>query len=208
MTAPEIGSSPIVNIAGEHIALGPLRRDLIPAYQCWGNDFLTTRTQGGAPTPWTAERVASWFERASANERAIWFTIYERTTWRPIGTTHLQDLDPRNRSAEFGIAIGETDARGRGHGTAAARLMLDYAFTALGLHSVMLTVYPFNRAGPRAYEKAGFKESGRRRQCDLMGGTLWDVVYMDCLATEFVSPFSHTIFTPDTSHGNGTPVTD
>ncbi len=37
---------------------------------------------------------------------------------------------------------------GRGYGTETTRLMLDYAFTALGLHNVMLTVFVFNAAGP------------------------------------------------------------
>ena len=50
--------------------------------------------------------------------------------------------------------------------------MLDYAFTALGLHSVMLIVDEFNLAGRRAYEKAGFREFGRRRQCHWIGGRL------------------------------------
>ena len=66
--------------------------------------------------------------------------------------------------------------------------MLDYAFTALGLHSVLLTVYAFNRAGIRAYEKAGFRECGRQREAHRRGGQRWDVVSMDCLAREFTSP--------------------
>ena len=74
--------------------------------------------------------------------------------------------------------------------------MLDYAFTALGLHDVYLTVNAYNAAGLRASAKAGFREFGRRRQCEAMGGRRWDVVYMDCLATEFVSPVLATIFTP------------
>jgi hypothetical protein len=66
--------------------------------------------------------------------------------------------------------------------------MLDYAFAVLGLQSVMLTVAEFNPAGIRAYQKAGFREFGRRRQCRWMGGQLWDDVYMDCLAPEFNWP--------------------
>ncbi|MFP5354372.1 MAG: GNAT family N-acetyltransferase, partial [Gemmatimonadota bacterium] len=40
----------------------------------------------------------------------------------------------------------------------------------------------------RAYEKAGFTEIGRRRQCLWLAGRPWDLIYMDCLATEFTSP--------------------
>ena len=45
-----------------------------------------------------------------------------------------------------------------------------------------------NPAGIRAYQKAGFKEIGRRRECRMMGGKLWDEVYMDCLSSEFERP--------------------
>ena len=40
----------------------------------------------------------------------------------------------------------------------------------------------------RAYQKAGFKEIGRRRECRMMGGKLWDEVHMDCLSSEFERP--------------------
>jgi RimJ/RimL family protein N-acetyltransferase len=56
-------------------------------------------------------------------------------------------VDHRNRSATFGILIGEPECRGKGYGTETTRLMLDYAFTTLGLHNVMLTVFEFNPAG-------------------------------------------------------------
>lgn len=76
--------------------------------------------------------------------------------------------------------------------------MLDYAFTALGLHSVMLTAYEYNLVGWRAHEKAGFREFGRRRQSHWMGGRYWDEIYMDCLATEVASPVLDRVFVPDT----------
>ena len=96
--------------------------------------------------------------------------------------------DHRNRSASFGIMIGEPECRGRGYGTETTSLMLDYAFTGLGLHNVMLTVFAFNPGGLRAYEKSGFKTIGRRRECRAVGGEVHDEIYMDCLASEFERP--------------------
>ena len=87
-----------------------------------------------------------------------------------------------------------------GYGTEATRLTLDYAFTALGLHSVLLKVYAFNLAGLRTYQKAGFREIGRRREAHHMGGRLWDVILMDCLATDFAragSSVLSAVFAPD-----------
>ncbi|MBA3390044.1 MAG: GNAT family N-acetyltransferase [Rubrobacter sp.] len=122
---------------------------------------------------------------------------YERATLRPIGNTVLAEIDFRNRSAAFGILIGDPDARGKGYGTETTRLILDYAFTAVGLHNVMLTVFEFNKAGIRAYEKAGYRELGRRRECRMMGGKLWDEIYMQCLSTDFESPVLGQIFRHD-----------
>ena len=187
---------PVLNVVGDRVALGPLRRDLLPTYRRWINDFGVLRTLGVLPPgPTTLEQEAAWYE-ARADDEAR-FTVYERATWAPIGNTGLRGIDHRNRSAAFGILIGEPSARGRGHGTEATRLVLDYAFTALGLHSVMLAVAEFNLAGRRAYERAGFRESGRRRQCRWLGGRLWDDVYMDCLASEFASPVLARVLAPD-----------
>lgn len=187
---------PIVNIVGDLVALGPLRRELVPLYQRWMNDFATLPRLGAAPAPMTLEAETAWYDAIVASETRI-FTIYERAGWRPIGNADLREIDHRHRSAAFGILIGEADARGKGYGTEATRLMLDYAFTALGLHNVLLHVYEYNLAGRGAYEKVGFKEIGRRRQCRWMGGRLWDEILMDCLATEFESPALARVFVPD-----------
>ncbi len=189
--------TPIVNIVGEKVALGPHRRESLPAYQRWFNDFETLRGLLIAPRPLTMEGETAWYESVATSERVVSFAIYERETWRPIGTTAWGDIDHRHRSATFGITIGEPDARGKGYGTEATRLMLDYAFTALGLHNCLLTVYAYNIAAHRAYTKAGFRECGRRRECHWFAGKLWDEVYMDCLATEFVSPVLAEVLTPD-----------
>jgi diamine N-acetyltransferase len=194
---PIAAESPVVNIVGDRIVLGPLRRDLLATYQRWINDFTAARNLAVAPLPLTMEAETAWFDGVTASATDASFTIYERAGGRPIGNTGLHGIDYRNRTAEFGILIGEADARGRGFGTEATRLMLDYAFTALGLHNVMLRVFAYNLAGLRAYEKAGYREFGRRREAILMGGRLWDVIYMECLASEFTSPVLARVFAAD-----------
>jgi RimJ/RimL family protein N-acetyltransferase len=189
--------APALNIVGERVALGPLRRDLIPAYARWRNDFHVQRTFGDVPMPVTIEQRTAWYERQATAIDAYWFTIYERETQRPIGMTDLFNVDFRYRIGQFGMMIGEADARGTGYGTEVVRLMLDFGFTALGLNNIMLTVAEYNLAGRRAYEKAGFREFGRRREADILNGVVYDEIYMDCVASEFESPILGQIFTPD-----------
>lgn len=129
---------PIINIEGELVALGPHRRDLIPTYQRWVNDVATLRTLAIPPLPMTLERETAWHDGLHGGSGEIGFTVYQRGAWRPVGNTGLHGVDHRNRTATFGILIGEPDRRGKGYGTEVTHLMLDYAFSALGPHSAML----------------------------------------------------------------------
>ncbi len=187
---------PIMNIRGERVGLGPIRCDLIPLYCQWSNDFIFSRTTASSG-PLTIEQQTALYERVVATEDTAAFVIYDLCTGCPIGTTDLRHINPRNRTAEFSIGIGDEAYRGKGYGMETTRLMLDFAFTVLGIHNVLLVVYEFNHAGRRAYEKAGFRECGRRRESQWMGGRLWDVIYMECLATEFESPVLQRVFTID-----------
>ena len=58
-------TSPIFNIVGDRVALGPLRKDLIPTYLRWFNDFRTLRTMLAMPVPLTLEQEEKWYERAN-----------------------------------------------------------------------------------------------------------------------------------------------
>ncbi|MGI8824534.1 MAG: GNAT family N-acetyltransferase [Chloroflexota bacterium] len=200
----DVYERPVVNIEGQKVALGPNRRDLVPLYHRWENDYSTRRTDDPSEArPVTEDEAFNQYDEwvKSGTERTIQFTIYEVGSWRPIGVTILRDLDWHSRNAVFGIMIGVGDCRGKGYGTEATRLTLDQAFTVMGLHTVLLDALAFNPAGLRAYQKAGFREIGRWREAALMNGRRWDVVFMDCLASEFKSPVLANVYVPDTAAG-------
>ena len=192
----ERADAPIINLQGELVGLGPIRREYIPLYQRWMNDFETTRYLEIQPRPMTVEQESGWFDQASTGE-AIIFTIYEVSTGQPIGNCDIQNLSLRNRRAEVGIVIGEPDARGKGYGTEAMCLLADYAFNVLNLHSLMLWTYEYNVAGQRCYAKVGFREVGRRRASRWFAGRYWDDVAMDLLASEFKSPVLRALLDPE-----------
>lgn len=186
----ESGEPPTLNVEGDLVALGPLRRDLLPLYTRWINDLAAVRTLG-AFLPITLEGETKWYDEWATSEKTVPFTVYTRQGLRPIGTASLFEVDHRNRTAVFGIFIGDGEYRGKGYGTETTRLVLDYAFAVLGLHNVMLTVFDFNPAG------LSFKELGRRRQSYRMGGELRDEIFMQCLSDEFESPLFGRAFAPD-----------
>lgn len=97
------GHSPYL-IEGERVAVGPLRRDLLPVLARWNNDVRISRTTAGIP-PLSLEQVAALYERAVATEGMAIFMIYDRASGRPIGTTYLEEINLRNRTAAYGIAM-------------------------------------------------------------------------------------------------------
>lgn len=185
---------PIVTIEGERVALGPLRRDLLPLYQRWMNDPAVVRTVWASLRPLLLEDEQQWYDQKIGATDTVLFQVYIRDGWRPIGNAGLLELEHQHGVAKFGILIGEKDCWDQGYGTEATRLVLDYAFNVLGLHNVMLSVYDFNHRGVRAYEKAGFKVIGRRRQALRLGHQRHDVILMDALATEFESPVLQRLY--------------
>jgi RimJ/RimL family protein N-acetyltransferase len=185
MTGPQ-QSGRVLNIFGKLIALGPFVRDDLALYHRWINDFEVTRYYLDTPRPQTLEERAAWYERMSASDPYnIDFLIYELATMRPIGRVGLEDISYQHRRASFGILIGEKDCWGKGYGTEATRLTLDYGFRQLGLHNIMLSVSSANTAAIRAYTRAGFHVIGARRECRHEGDSVLDNIFMDCLATEF-----------------------
>jgi RimJ/RimL family protein N-acetyltransferase len=179
----------ILNISGALVGLGPFVRDDLPLYTRWLNDFEVTRYYLDTPRPQTLEERAAWYERMSAGDPYnIDFAIYELATMRPIGRVGLEDISYQHRRAMFGILIGEKDCWGKGYGTEATRLTLDYGFHILNLHNIMLSVSSANTAATRAYIRAGFRVIGARRECRREGERLLDSIFMECLSTEFERP--------------------
>jgi RimJ/RimL family protein N-acetyltransferase len=192
MSAP---SDPIVNIRGERVALGPLHRGLLPLIERWDNEFRTVDLGGDDPRPRSTEAIAAAWEPLLRGEREDWigFALFALPDLRPIGIANIRDFGNPHGTAEFGITIGNASDRGQGFGTEATRLLLDYAFTVLGVHNVWLDTPAYNAGAIRAYEKSGFREIGRRRGARTLAGTRYDVVLMDCIADEFVPPATRVL---------------
>jgi RimJ/RimL family protein N-acetyltransferase len=188
---------PIINIRGSKVGLGPLDPSMLPALTRWINDFSTVRTVGLDPRPMTAGEEEQWFSRVTTDPTTVQFAIYDLEDMAHVGGVNLHDIEQRHRTCELGIAILDPARRGKGLGTEAVTLITDYAIHALSMHNVQLRVLEFNQAGLRAYEKAGFREYGRRREAILHSGRRWDMVYMDVIASEWESPVMRQMMAPD-----------
>jgi diamine N-acetyltransferase len=184
MTDEEPKQQRLILVQGKRVGLGALRHDLIPAYLRWRSDPEVMRGTGESTQVPTVETIQAWYEQATRpGNTEVHFTIYDLDDVAPVGTALLVRVDQHAGTAEFGLSIGER--RNQGLGSEATKLVLDWAFTVMGLHNILLVTYSWNLPAIRAYSKAGFREIGRRRGAVLTLGQRYDQVLMDAVADEF-----------------------
>jgi RimJ/RimL family protein N-acetyltransferase len=173
-------------LVGERVALRPHTVETLPALKRWYADPELVRLARHRNEPLSGDEVERLVRDRFTTAQMLAFALYERigTEEHLIGSCTLANLDIENGAASFHLMIGEPAARGRGLGSEATRLVARFAFEALSLHRISLTLFAFNEAALRCYTKAGFTEEGRMRDAITRDGRRWDEIQMGLLATD------------------------
>jgi len=174
-----------MSLAGDLVVLRRHRGENLKAFLRWYADPEVARLTRYQQGPLSPDEIQRFFYGRIMGADFLSMAIHERATDRLIGTCAFSQLDGDNGSTLFHITIGEHDAWGHGFGSEATALMVEHAFSRLGLHRVALSVFEFNGRAIRAYEKVGFAEEGRARQAIFRDGRYWDEIHMSILATEW-----------------------
>ncbi|WP_234348027.1 GNAT family N-acetyltransferase [Streptomyces specialis] len=178
-------SQPHILLRGDLLGLGMPRHDMLPTYHRWENHPRTVLGYGTQmPQSWET-RASGWDGQANSPLRTA-FEVVRLEDEQPVGMTVLY-LDQAVRTAEY-IMLIAPEERGKGYAAEATRLTLDWAFHLAAVRMVWLKVLEPNTPGIRAYEKAGFRQSGRLRQSGYWLGTPTDEILMDALPGDFPGP--------------------
>lgn len=159
------------------LGLFPFEPSDAEIYRDWVNDegFATLL---GRATPVTAEQHQGWYDSLTNSSSVVVFAVRELATGQYLGNVWLHGIHWVHRNAELRILLGAAEARGKGHGTSACRLLLRFAFEKLGLHKVFLYVSSQNPRAQRAFEKAGFCPEGVLKDEFFLDGRYVDVTRM------------------------------
>ena len=145
-------------LEGRHVRLRPIDHADTDAVLRWRVDPTVASQLFSERAPSRFEHEA-WLERVDREGDRLECVIVERDGGRSLGTVGLSGLataaDP-----EFGILIGEPDARGRGIAREASELLLDHAFRTLGARAVRLNVFADNGPALGLYRRLGFRDAG------------------------------------------------
>ena len=76
--------------------------------------------------------------------------------------------------------------RGRGFGTALMREVVRLGFDVLKLHRLQLSVFDFNEAAIRCYERVGFVREPLLREARKGSDGYWNIVQMGLLRSDRV----------------------
>ncbi len=101
-----------------------------------------------------------------------------------IGYASMYFMDEAHRQAAFSLVVSEGSQR-QGFGTEAARALLVFGFTGLGLHRMTAHCDNRNLAGCRLLEKAGLRREGEFREDRFVKGEWVSTAWYALLAAEF-----------------------
>ena len=100
--------------------------------------------------------VDAYFDRQAAKQR-IYIAIL--LDGEPIGEVLLKQIDREGSSCVLGIHLQNDTVKGKGYGTCAETLAVEYAFDRLGLATVYADTVRKNTRSQHVLEKVGFRFS-------------------------------------------------
>jgi RimJ/RimL family protein N-acetyltransferase len=171
-------------IDGERVTLRPLVA--ADADDLW-RDFHDAEANRltGTHASFTRDQIDRWCASRADQDDRLDLAVIDRSTGDWAGEVVINEWDPDNRSCSFRIALGP-NARNRGLGTEATRLIAEYVFDELPVNRLELEVHVFNHRALAVYERAGFVREGVKREALRWDGEYVDTVVMSILRRDSV----------------------
>ncbi|MDR1693199.1 MAG: GNAT family N-acetyltransferase [Oscillospiraceae bacterium] len=176
----------MIELHGEDIYLAALERQDCKKI-CEDNEYDFDNPAETTLFGWSVENSDEWFEetqrllKSDVNIRLGVF-LNDRTV---IGDVALQSIDRANRSCSLGLGIAKIGNRGKGYGTQALRLILDYGFFNQGFERIVANTTEINLPAQKVLKKLGFVLEGRERKALYFRGQKLDKFNYSLLADEY-----------------------
>jgi len=173
-------------IIGEKLYLRGLERsDLEGDYFDWLDNREITKFLDSGVFPNTPEKMEEYYRNTALSPNNIMLAIIDKESDKHIGNIKLGPVNWITRIASLGIMIGNQEFWGKGYGTEAIKLVLDYAFLRLNLHKVTAGIAAIHQASIEAFKKAGFEIEGQLKSQFFLDGKYYDSVYLGVTKEDF-----------------------
>ena len=131
------------------------------------------------------QQIYDYVDRIVEDETRYDFLIVDLNN-QICGESVLNEIDWDNRSANFRIALFDHNNFGKGIGSTAIQLTVQFGFEQLSLERITLDVYDFNQRAIRTYLKAGFQIDGSEEET-LLDGTSGKIIKMSITKNQFIA---------------------
>ncbi len=168
-------------IKGENLDLRTIERDDLEKLQEMGNHPELRKYSPGA-RPVNKLKQEEYFEDFLSKDDNVFLMIEYGE--EAVGWVNLKHIKEDSRKAEFGIRI-LPEHQGKGLGTEASNLIIQYGFETLNLHRIYGRTFEFNSASKALMEKLGFKREGTKRKAVFKDGEYRDVALYSLLEDEY-----------------------
>lgn len=150
--------------------------------QDYNNDYAVMRgASAGILYPCTVDDAARMMNGSTSFTAGEYqFAVETKADRILIGQCGFIRINWKNRLGELAILIGETDYRGKGYGADAVRVLCKFGFEEMNLRKIKASVFDFNKAALRCYEKNGFQREGVLQKEIYREGAYHDVIQL-CL---------------------------
>ncbi len=141
------------------ISLTPMTDDLYHQYfKDFQNDLdLCMDMDKFTPFQYSYEWVETYIHRQKEKKRLVFAIMQEGLT---VGEVMLKAIDDEKKECTMSICLQNDQVKGQGIGTMAERLILDYAFSQLGMKTVYADAILKNTRSQHILEKVGFAFAG------------------------------------------------
>lgn len=173
-----------MNIKGKFVTLRAMQREDMPMVVEMFNDPELEKSVVGWAFPLSLEQQNRWFDNHMNDQTNFRFVI-ETPDDGAVGIATLTDIDWKNRNATHGIKLRSQECRGKGIGTDAVMAIMRYAFDELGLHRLNATRFEDNLASKSLYQKCGWAEEGRMKECVYKSGQWKNLICFGILSNNY-----------------------
>ncbi|MBS3078508.1 GNAT family N-acetyltransferase [Candidatus Pacearchaeota archaeon] len=153
-------------IKGKKVIITPIPKseEFYKLYHKWLSNEKLKLHLGEEGMNYTLKEIMEMHDEWKNDFKNMTFCILNKETKEPIGDINLFDSEDFQNLPEISIMLGEHS--GKGFGTEASQLLINFAFKKIKIKEINLNVYKDNLAAVGLYKKLGFKIIGESKDED------------------------------------------
>lgn len=141
-----------VLIQGEQVGLMPNTNELWHEFH---RNYIVDPMMDTNPYAYDFEQIEkAYYLREQDKSRCYFIIVHDE---KVIGRIYLKHMNKQEKSTEFGVALINDSVKGKGFGTEAIKLLINYAFHTLCFETILADSVLRNTRSQHVLEKIGFK---------------------------------------------------